>query len=113
MRAEGADVVTYSGRAYMKEPELKSVTNKGNIDFFKGTKKVGSTGLTGGGSTKILSEDKEIKAVKDDINSIQEKYASGTYDKEVARKMLWSRYGQSPTRPGGLTNETISILIPD
>ena len=114
MRATGADVVTYSGRAYMKEPELKSFTNKGNIDFYKGTTKVGTSALTGGGPSVGASSDaKELKAFNDDVASIQEKAAAGTYTTDAARKMLWQRYGASPTRPTGLTNADISIIIPD
>jgi hypothetical protein len=65
MRAQGADVVTYSGRAYMKEPELKSVTNKGNIDFFKGTQKVGTSTLTGGGPAGGDSDEEKAQKAEE------------------------------------------------
>ena len=114
MRANGADVITINGRTYAKEPEIKSVTNKGNIDFFKGTQKIASVPLTGGGpASGPSSEEKEIAAMQKDVSEIQNKYATQDISKESARKLLWSKYGASATRPGGLTNETISILIPD
>ena len=95
MRSEGADVVTYSGRAYMKEPELKSFSNKGNVDFFKGTKKVGSTGLTGGGPAVGASSDltKEEQAFNTDLKNLRMKILDMTMTKANAKKMLMVQYG--------------------
>jgi len=93
VRATGAEVVTYNGRTYAKEPEIKSVTNKGYIDFFKGTKKIASVPLTGGGSGSGSTKTSEEKSFESDLKQARQKIANDPSEWGAQYNYLVSQYG--------------------
>lgn len=105
MRKAGNDVQTLSGRAYMKEPDLKSFTNKGNITFYKGMKKVGQDTLAGGSGSGTSTDTKAIDAFNKDVQDIRQNVYGGTWDRESAIKYFQDQYDLTPENAASLISE--------